>query len=367
MVVMAEDVAMEANRLRDEVVRLQERVSAQQAALDKLEKERYCGRDGALMNGADLLWRACPPLGCGVVRPHLVILGNTVYVGGGNTSILETSRRVHKFVAGSNEWESLPITPYFTFALSTVAGQLTIIGGINILSSLTSADLLTFDGNINKWKKTLPAMPTKRCAASATTLHKKLVVTGGIGKDGSTYLDTVEVLDSDKLEWTCASSLPKPTSFMSITSCEATNRIYLLGGLTKHGSVRSVFSCFLKDLVASASQVKSEKGEGEGESVWEVLTETPYHRMGCLAMKGRLVVASGLDQKDKTTRSVHVFDPTLQKWDRIGAMPASRSSCSLASLGEGRLMVVGGYLNPSNWMTSLTTDVIECVNMRIIN
>ena len=78
------------------------------------------------MGVADLLWRACPQLECGVVRPHLVTIGDTVYVGGGNTRNLEMSRRVHKLVPGGNKWESLPITPYLTFALAGVKGHLTV-------------------------------------------------------------------------------------------------------------------------------------------------------------------------------------------------------------------------------------------------
>ena len=361
---MAQNLEEEVAHLRGEVSRLQHRLHEQKAELEDRQKLATSNNDD-VMGVSDLLWRACPPLWCGVVRPHLVTLGNAVYVGGGNSRNLETSRSVHKYTPGNHQWESLPITPYLTFALSTVDDQLTVIGGVNTISSLTSSDLLTFDPDVKKWKKVLPPMPTKRCAASATSLNGHLVVTGGISEDGSSYLDTVEMFDGEKREWSRACSLPKPASFMSITSCAVTNRIYLLGGLTKQGSIRSVFSCVLKDLVESSAQQKSDK-EGKSEnSVWETITDTPHHRMGCIAMRGKLVVASGLSEQDKTTRSVHSFDPVSRQWETMGDMAAARTSCSLASLGNGRLMVVGGYVNPSNWMTSLTTDVMECVNFHL--
>ena len=210
-------------------------------------------------------------------------------------------------------------------------------------------------------------MPTKRCAASATTLGNHLVVAGGIHENGKSYIGTVEVLDTDKLQWSCVSPLPKPTTFMSIASCEVTDRIYLLGGLTKQGSIRSVFSCVLTNLLNSISDgetTEDTKDEPQNR-VWEDVAETPYHRMGCIAVSGRLVVASGLDQHDRTTRGVHALDPVSRKWEKVGEMPAARSSCSLASRGSGRLMVVGGYIDPRNWMASLTTNVMECVNLKL--
>lgn len=280
------------------------------------------------------------------------------------------SRRVHRLSPVAAKWESLPITPYLTFALGSVGGHLTVIGGVNVISSLTSGDLIHFEPDMKKWKKTLPPMPTKRCAASAVSMDNHLVVAGGIHEDGKMYLGTVEVLDTVNLQWNRVASLPKPTTFMSMTWCKSTDRIYLLGGLTKQGSIRSIFSCLVSDLLRSASsdgEVETTKDtQSETASgVWGDIGETPYHRMGCTAINGKLVVASGLNDNDKTTTMVHVFDPVSRKWETIGKMAAARSSCSLVSLGRGRLMVVGGYIDPRNWMASLTTDVMECVNLKL--
>ena len=374
---MAQDLESEVNHLRREVDRLEERVRSQQAELDHLRSasesvhhRSTAEGDEELMGGADLLWRARPPLGCGVVRPHLVTLGDTVYIGGGNTRNLEMSRSVHRLSPVAAKWESLPITPYLTFALGSVGGHLTVIGGVNVISSLTSGDLIHFEPDVKKWKKTLPPMPTKRCAASAVSMDNHLVVAGGIHEDGKMYLGTVEVLDTVNLQWSHVASLPKPTTFMSMTWCKSTDRIYLLGGLTKQGSIRSIFSCLLSDLLRSASsdgEVETTKdAQSEPASgVWGDIGETPYHRMGCTAISGKLVVASGLNDNDKTTTMVHVFDPVSHKWGTIGRMAAARSSCSLVSLARGRLMVVGGYTDPRNWMASLTTDVMECVNLKL--
>lgn len=363
---MEEDGSMEVARPQtSEVTQLQRRLHEE---VDQRRKNATLPSHYSA--DTDLLWRRCPSLKSGV-RPHLVMLGNSVYVGGGGGGDFETCRRVQKYVYGSDKWDALPITPYTTFALSSFNGHATVVGGVNVVSSLASGDLIYFDESVKRWKKTLPPMLTKRYALSATSLAGYLVVTGGIAGDGKTYLDTVEVLDTEGLSWSSAASLPKPTTFMSITSCPYTGRIYLLGGLTKDGPLRSIFSCEINNLIESFSpknRVPSDKTMDGGTSkdkVWEVISEAPYNRMGCIAINGKLLVASGLDKKEKTTTSIFVLHPGTRLWEKMGDMATARSSCSLASLVDGRLMVVGGYVDPRHWYTSLTCDVTECINLYI--
>jgi N-acetylneuraminic acid mutarotase len=99
--------------------------------------------------------------------------------------------------------------------------------------------------------------------------------------------------------------------------------------------------------------------------VWEELTTSPYQRSGCTAINGKLVIASGLSEQDKTTTTIHCFSPDKRKWVELGEMPAARSSCSLAVIDGDQIVVVGGYVNPRNWMGSLTTDIMATVNLKV--
>ena len=62
---------------------------------------------------------------CGFVRPHVARSGSTLYVGGGSTGKVETSRTVYKYCMIKDSWSSLPIAPYYTFALAVVKGYVT--------------------------------------------------------------------------------------------------------------------------------------------------------------------------------------------------------------------------------------------------
>ena len=62
---------------------------------------------------------------CGFVRPHVALHGSTVYVGGGSTGKLETSRVVYRYNTIDDAWSSLPIAPYYTFALAVIKDRVT--------------------------------------------------------------------------------------------------------------------------------------------------------------------------------------------------------------------------------------------------
>lgn len=84
--------------------------------------ETYCTY---LLQGQPLLWRGCSRMPCGFVRPHVVVKGSTVFVGGGNTGKMESTRTVYVYNTLKDAWCSLPITPYYTFALALVKGYVT--------------------------------------------------------------------------------------------------------------------------------------------------------------------------------------------------------------------------------------------------
>ena len=134
-----------------------------------------------------------------------------------------------------------------------------------------------------------------------------------------------------------------------------TNRI------SEEGSIRSVFSCVVSDLVGSIQQCQNT----QEVTVWEEITQSPYHRSGCATINGKLVIASGLTEKRETSTTIHCFSPDLRKWVELGEMPAARTSCSLAVIGNAQILVVGGYYDPRNWISSVTSDIMATVNLKV--
>ena len=88
----------------------------------------------------------------------------------------------------------------------------TAVGGTKFLMSNTLFSLME-DGGRGKWVEHFPCMPTKRKLAAVVCSGKALVVAGGQG-EWSTTLATVEVMNTDTLTWSTASSLSCPLSLM---------------------------------------------------------------------------------------------------------------------------------------------------------
>lgn len=166
----------------------------------------------------------------GVVRPHVVTIGNNVYVGGGNSAKMDFTRTVMKYDTVAEKWSCLPITAYYTFSMTVVEGLLTIVGGCNVVTACVCDTLTSFEESSNKWGSKFPPMPTKRCATSSISTSTHVIVVGGIAEDDNGYLDVVEVLDTSSMTWSTVCPFPICVTFMSITACSLTGRIYLLGG-----------------------------------------------------------------------------------------------------------------------------------------
>ena len=70
-------------------------------------------------------------------------------------------------------------------------------------------------------------MPTKRWLTAVVCSGRSLVVAGG-KTEIDKYLSTVEVMDTETLHWSTASSLPHPLYTASATLCGG--QVYMLGG-----------------------------------------------------------------------------------------------------------------------------------------
>ena len=117
-------------------------------------------------------------------------------------------KSVFAYSSTNNKWYELPECPNHGFNLAMVNSLLTAIGGKTPNYELTNS-LLSLSGD--KWTKQFPPMPTKRWLTAVLCSGRSLVVAGGVG-EGNKNLSTVEVMKTETLQWSTASSLPHPLS-----------------------------------------------------------------------------------------------------------------------------------------------------------
>ena len=85
-------------------------------------------------------------------------------------------------------------------------------------------------------------MPTKQWGSTALCIGTTLIVAGGVDKSGSP-LQTVEVLDTETLQWSTAADLPQSLSSAPVAVCGG--QLYILGKF-------NMYMCSLCTLIQSS-------------------------------------------------------------------------------------------------------------------
>ena len=217
--------------------------------------------------------------------------------------------------------------------MAIINDALTTIGGCGHLQAVTNT-LLSLSGS--SWEEVLPPMPTKRVDPAAANTPTHLVVAGGIGSTRNDVAVTVEVLNTETLQWFTANSLPEAVGFPQMTT---------RGGclyLADHGS--KVFSCSVEDLKSTKSS--------HGDSVWTRLADIPVEEDSTLAtLRGRVLAIGGDDGAGNPTRAIHSYDMATNTWSVIGEIPTPRSRVLTAVLPSNEMVVVGGVRKSRNLCT----------------
>ena len=248
----------------------------------------------------------------------------------------------------NNKWSELPKCPNHTFSIAVIRSLPTAIGGKTPNDEVTNLLLSFTDTEGGKmWTEQFPPMPTKRRSTAVVCSGKSVVVAGGVG--GYKDLSTVEVMDTETLEWSTASSLPHPLSEASATL--SGDKVYMLGGFDHIGPSKSVFTCSLAALLQSwqpqslGARLKSLSIVGRQE-VWHKLADTPFTFSTCASLCGELLAVGGIESDDKrATTKIHMYNTTTNSWEVISHMTIARWRCLVAVLPHNKLMVVGGDAN----------------------
>ena len=290
----------------------------------------------------ELNWKMSKPAPCRMRRGSAAVCDSMAYFRALGIS------KVHAYNSDTEEWSTLPdcLTDYFTLAI--VQSLVTAVGGkqsgkcTNTLLSLVNA------GGKKKWVEHFPPMPTKRIFTVVVCSGNTLVVAGGKG-EGYTTLTTVEVMNTDTLQWSKTSSLPHPLTQASATACG--DRVYLLGGLDQHGRLsQSVFTCSLSALLQSQTAKAKMKSffKAGNSSVWHMIAHLPVFCSTGATLNGKLLAVGGNTPEEKdtdntyATNNIYNYNTETNTWEVISHMPTPRRMCLVVVLPRNKLMVVGG-------------------------
>ena len=113
---------------------------------------------------ATLLWKKCAALPTKLSEGKATIVDGQIYCGGGTTNgdDDDSEYMVYCYNPSQDTWTTLPPLPVRYFGLGQVTGMLVAIGGKKKLDERATDEIFTYDEQLQKWKQTIPPMPTAR-------------------------------------------------------------------------------------------------------------------------------------------------------------------------------------------------------------
>ena len=163
-----------------------------------------------------LQWRRGKDLPIDKLRlASTVIINGMVHCRGNDTSACD----VLQYNPESGKWSKLPRRPASGFAMTSLNGQLVLVGSYG-----GGEDRITvWDSGRSEWVHPYAPMPTGRGLSAAVGYQNYLIVACGYPNR-----DIVEVLDSSSGRWYSAQPVPVGGQLMS--SAEAEEAIFNRGG-----------------------------------------------------------------------------------------------------------------------------------------
>ena len=272
-----------------------------------------------------MTWREGRKAPCKMSSPYNAVADDT-------TMYVRTSdQEVYSYLTSTSSWSQLPNSPARNCPSVIVNNLLTIVGG-NRPGGGTTNQLfsLTGEGSGKRWTEKFPPMPTKRYGSTALCTGTALIAAGG-KKEGHFLLKTVEVMNTETLQWSTAADLPQPLWCAPGAVCG--DHVYIL--LLESDS-KSMYTCPVSTIIKSyRSRLTA--------NVWNKVAAPPLTTTTCVSIFDRLLTIGGSNSNYQPTTAVHMYIPTTDSWDVISHV-IPRCDCFAAVLPNNQLMVVGGEI-----------------------
>ena len=258
-----------------------------------------------------------------------VVIGDTVYVGGGfayNDRDMCTVMKLEQ-----DQWTKLPEYTAKFFAMTSLANRLVLVGGNNPRNKKRTNQLAVFESG--EWTHTYPPMNIARDSSTAVSFNNHIIVAGGRDDKGRT--SSVEVLDVASRRWYIAQSLPNPRSELKSTLIG--NTLYLMGGWDQTGgATKTVHYVDLNELIAKALS------NLDTPTLWQTIEDTPLELSAPLSIGRSLLAVGGQDDKfNPPSSSIYLYKPDTM-WVKVGDLPIARFSCTCSVLPSGEVIAAGG-------------------------
>ena len=257
-----------------------------------------------------------------------VVIKDFVYIGW--TGIEHDMCTVMKLDLQQNILTKLPQYSAKWFAMTSYANELVLVGGQDPVTGNRINQIAQFTSG--RWTNPYPPMITARHSSTAFCFKHYIIVAGGW--DYRRHTSSVEVLDVISRGWYIAESLPNPR--YELKSTLIGNILYLMGGWDHTGPTKVVHKVDLNQLISRTVSKQATP------TLWKSIENTLLEYSTPIKFRGFLLAVGGHDDHGNPSSSIHLYQPEVRRWVKVGEMPTARYNCTCSVLPSGEVIVAGG-------------------------
>lgn len=294
---------------------------------------------GAVHSQSQGEWQALPDMPVGKWEPGTVVLDEKLYVFGGYTFGVVSSKRSEIFDPQDGSWSLIQELPSAITHMNTVLDGRTVwfAGGFKDgYRGHAIAEVWSYDVDQDRYTAA-PLLPEARAGGGLAIVDRKMHYFGGLMNDRDTDSSDHWVLDLDEWAagsavWNSAAAMPVPRNQFSTVVLNG--KIYAIGGQFHHDSMQ--LDQPRTDIYDPQNDSWSEgpdlpKGHSHAEGA------TFVHNKQIYMLGGHTTPTGGTKSLDSDILRLEESG----QWQKIGELPAPVSSAAAAIIGD-QMFVAGG-------------------------
>ena len=294
---------------------------------------------GAMYSQSQSEWQALPDMPVGKWEPGTVVLDEKLYVFGGYTFGVVSSKRAEIFDPQDGSWTLIQELPSAITHMNTVVDGRTVwfAGGFKDgYKGHAIAEVWSYDVDQDRYTAA-PLLPEARAGGGLAIVGRKMHYFGGLMSDRDTDSSDHWVLDLDEwaagaAAWTNAAAMPVPRNQFS--TAVLNGKIYAIGGQFHHDSEQ-------------LDQPRTDIYDPQNDS-WSIGPDLPKghsHAEGATFVHNKQIYMLGGHTTPAGGTKSHDADilrlVESGQWQKIGELPAPVSSAAAAIIGD-QMFVAGG-------------------------
>ena len=231
--------------------------------------------------------------------------------------------------------------PIWASAAAVIDGKIYVTGGRTAAGGTPLATLREYDPGMDEWK-IKSTMHVARFRHRACAVNGKIYVFGGTQDNhGQSVLSSVEEYDPRTDTWTEKADMPTPRHSLTVSALDG--KIYAIGGAK--GALSSAWNWVAYKTVEVYDPVTD---------TWQKMDDMPLSRTTHAAgvVGGRIYLLDGMGGDSNACQfpmNVQEYDPVDDEWERKSFPPSARAYVGGVTV-NGKIYVIGGTDLNSNWL-----------------